>query len=128
LIVDPKNENKIYKPDLALIMSEDGGKSFSVISGGAHGDFHDVWVNPESPDHLIAGDDGGIWYSYDAGNTWWKGYNLPISPSTLCCWICALFLHHTARFSPVFGRFCSEVVQKFSPRNAFPAQWNFEVM
>lgn len=79
LIVDPKNENKIYKPDLALIMSDDGGKSFSTISGGAHGDFHDVWVNPDSPDHLIAGDDGGIWYSYDAGNTWWKGYNLPVS-------------------------------------------------
>jgi photosystem II stability/assembly factor-like uncharacterized protein len=79
LIVDPRNENKIYKPDGALIMSEDGGKSFSVISGGAHGDFHDVWVNPDSTDHLIAGDDGGIWYSYDAGNTWWKGYNLPIS-------------------------------------------------
>src|ERR1700740_888826 len=42
LIVDPKNENKVYKPDLTLIMSEDGGKSFSVIGGSAHGDFHDV--------------------------------------------------------------------------------------
>src|SRR6266481_6209982 len=79
LIVDPKNENKVYKPDLTLIMSEDGGKSFSVIGGPAHGDFHDVWVNPENTDHLIAGDDGGIWYSYDGGNTWWKGNNLPIS-------------------------------------------------
>jgi len=27
----------------------------------------------------VAGDDGGIWYSYDSGNTWWKGYNLPVS-------------------------------------------------
>jgi photosystem II stability/assembly factor-like uncharacterized protein len=79
LIVDPKNENKVYKPDLTLIMSEDGGKSFSVIGGSAHGDFHDVWVNPDNTDHLIAGDDGGIWYSYDGGNTWWKGNNLPIS-------------------------------------------------
>ena len=79
LIVDPKNENKVYKPDLALIMSEDGGKSFSVISGGAHGDFHDIWIDPENTDHLIAGDDGGIWYSYDGGSTWWKGTNLPIS-------------------------------------------------
>src|SRR5215471_9361848 len=43
LIVDPKNENKVYKPDLTLIMSDDGGKSFSTIGGGAHGDFHDVW-------------------------------------------------------------------------------------
>src|ERR1700674_2785650 len=79
LIVDPKNENRLYKPDLILIMSDDGGRSFSGIGNGAHGDFHDVWVNPDNTDHVIAGDDGGVWYSYDGGNTWWKGNNLPIS-------------------------------------------------
>ncbi|MGA6957611.1 MAG: hypothetical protein WBY73_21045, partial [Candidatus Acidiferrales bacterium] len=79
LIVDPKNENKVYKPDLTLIMSDDGGKSFSAIGGSAHGDFHDVWVDPDNTNHLIAGDDGGVWYSYDSGNTWWKAGNLPIS-------------------------------------------------
>src|SRR5947209_184550 len=79
LIVDPKDENKIYKPDLSLIVSNDGGQSFSNISGGAHGDFHDVWVDPNNTDHLITGDDGGLWYSYDGGNKWWKAQNLPIS-------------------------------------------------
>ena len=79
LIVDPKNENKIYKPDGPLIASNDGGKSFSNISGGAHGDFHDVWIDPSNTDHIITGDDGGVWYSYDAGNRWWKGDNLPVS-------------------------------------------------
>ncbi|HEX8686690.1 MAG TPA: hypothetical protein VF654_09310, partial [Pyrinomonadaceae bacterium] len=79
LIVDPQDENKIYKPDLSLIVSYDGGKSFSNISGGAHGDFHDVWVNPANTDHLIVGDDGGLWYSYDGGNRWWKAQNLPVS-------------------------------------------------
>src|SRR6266581_4414203 len=79
LIVDPRNENKIYKPDLSLIVSTDGGTSFSNIGGGSHGDFHDVWVDPTSTDHLIAGDDGGLWYSYDAGNKWWKADNLPVS-------------------------------------------------
>lgn len=79
LIVDPKNENKVYKPDLTLIMSEDGGKSFSGIANSVHGDVHDVWVNPENTDHLIEGDDGGVWYSHDGGNAWWKGNNLPIS-------------------------------------------------
>ena len=79
LIVDPKNENKVYKPDLTLIMSDDGGKSFSAVGSGAHGDFHDVWVDPNNTDHLIAGDDGGVWYSYDSANTWWKANNLPIS-------------------------------------------------
>jgi photosystem II stability/assembly factor-like uncharacterized protein len=79
LIVDPKDENKVYKPDGSLIASTDGGASFSNISGGAHGDFHDVWIDPDNTDHLITGDDGGVWYSYDGGNRWWKGNNLPIS-------------------------------------------------
>ncbi len=79
LIVDPKDENKIYKPDGSLIASNDGGQSFSNISGGAHGDFHDVWINPNNTDNLITGDDGGVWYSFDGGNRWWKGNNLPVS-------------------------------------------------
>jgi photosystem II stability/assembly factor-like uncharacterized protein len=79
LIVDPKDEDKLYKPDGPLIASNDGGRSFSNISGGAHGDFHDVWINPENTDHLIVGDDGGVWYSFDGGNRWWKGNNLPVS-------------------------------------------------
>jgi photosystem II stability/assembly factor-like uncharacterized protein len=79
LIVDPKNENKIYKPDLILIGSTDGGKSFSNVAGGAHGDFHDLWIDPNNTDRMITGDDGGIWYSYDSGNRWWKGDNLPVS-------------------------------------------------
>jgi len=79
LIVDPKDENKIYKPDGAMIMSNDGGKSFSGISGGAHGDFHDVWIDPDDTERVITSDDGGIWYSHDGANTWWKGNNLPVS-------------------------------------------------
>ena len=79
LIVDPRDPDRVYKPDGGLIVSTDGGKSFSNISGNAHGDFHDVWIDPHNSDHLITGDDGGLWYSYDAGNKWWKGENLPVS-------------------------------------------------
>lgn len=79
LIVDPKDENKLYKPGGGLIVSSDGGKSFSGISGGAHGDFHDVWIDPDNTNNVITGDDGGIWYSYDSGNKWVKANNLPIS-------------------------------------------------
>ena len=79
LIVDPKDPDKVYKPDGSLIASSDGGESFSNISGGAHGDFHDVWIDPNNTDHLITGDDGGLWYSFDGGNRWWKADNLPVS-------------------------------------------------
>src|SRR5271169_5158396 len=79
LIVDPKDQNKIFKPDLVLLLSTDGGKSFNVVSGGAHGDFHDVWVNPKNPNIVIAGDDGGLWRSEDGGNRWKHQMNLPVS-------------------------------------------------
>jgi photosystem II stability/assembly factor-like uncharacterized protein len=79
LIVDPKNPDKIFKPNLPLIVSLDGGKSFSSTGGGAHGDWHDLWINPDNTNHVIGGDDGGLFLSYDGGNRWWKGDNLPIS-------------------------------------------------
>jgi photosystem II stability/assembly factor-like uncharacterized protein len=79
LIVDPKNENRVYKPDGSMIMSTDGGATFSVISGSTHGDSHDVWIDPLNSDHLMVADDGGLWYSHDGGDKWWKAETLPIS-------------------------------------------------
>ncbi|MEP6967888.1 MAG: sialidase, partial [Pseudomonadota bacterium] len=79
LIVDPKNPDRVFKTDLPLIASEDGGKSFSSVAGGAHGDHHAVWIDPTDTQHVITGDDGGLWISRDGGNRWAKVENLPIS-------------------------------------------------
>ncbi|HVV96321.1 MAG TPA: hypothetical protein VHC92_04215, partial [Rhodanobacteraceae bacterium] len=79
LIVDPTNPDRLFKPDLNLIMSADGGKAFANVGGGTHGDHHDVWIDPSNPQHVITGDDGGLWQSYDGGNKWWKQNNLPVS-------------------------------------------------
>jgi photosystem II stability/assembly factor-like uncharacterized protein len=81
LIVDPKNPDRVFKTDGPLILSEDAGKSFTVVGGfqGAHGDLHDVWIDPTNPQTLATGDDGGMWYSYNGGSKWWKGENLPVS-------------------------------------------------
>jgi photosystem II stability/assembly factor-like uncharacterized protein len=79
LIIDPKNPDRLFKPDLSLIQSLDGGKSFASVGGGSHGDNHVVWIDPTDTAHVLAGDDGGLWQSYDGGNKWWKSNNLPIS-------------------------------------------------
>jgi photosystem II stability/assembly factor-like uncharacterized protein len=79
LTVDPKNPDRLFKPDLNLIQSLDGGKSFANVGGGTHGDHHDIWIDPTDTQHVITGDDGGLWQSYDGGNKWWKQNNLPIS-------------------------------------------------
>jgi len=81
LIVDPRDAKRVFKTDGNLILSEDGGKSFSVVGGfnGMHGDLHDLWIDPNNSQHVFAGDDGGLWISYDGGNRWWKSDNLPIA-------------------------------------------------
>jgi photosystem II stability/assembly factor-like uncharacterized protein len=79
LIVDPKDETKIFKPDLNLLLSVNGGESFSVVSAAAHGDFHDVWIDPNNTNVVIAGDDGGLWRSEDGGTRWKHELNLPVS-------------------------------------------------
>jgi photosystem II stability/assembly factor-like uncharacterized protein len=79
LIVDPSHPDRLFKPDYALIVSEDGGKSFANTSGRSHGDWHDLWIDPTNTKHLVGGDDGGLWISYDGGNRWWKSNNLPVS-------------------------------------------------
>jgi len=79
LRVDPANPDRLFKPDLRLIMSLDGGKSFANVGGGTHGDHHVVWIDPSNTQHVITGDDGGLWQSYDGGNKWWKQNNLPVS-------------------------------------------------
>ncbi|MGB8129752.1 MAG: sialidase [Candidatus Angelobacter sp.] len=76
LIVDPKNENKVFKVDLVLLLSVDGGRSFSSTAN-THGDNHTVWIDPNNTNQIYAGDDGGFWSSSDGGTRWARAWNLP---------------------------------------------------
>ena len=79
IVVDPKDPNRLFKMGYSITASEDGGKSFSNAAGGSHGDWHDIWINPANTKYIVGGDDGGLWYSYDGANRWWKANNLPVS-------------------------------------------------
>jgi photosystem II stability/assembly factor-like uncharacterized protein len=79
IVVDPKNPQLLFKMGYSITVSEDGGRSFSNAAGGSHGDWHDIWINPTNTKNIVGGDDGGLWYSYDGANRWWKANNLPVS-------------------------------------------------
>ena len=82
IIIDPTDADRLYKVNFSLIASDDGGKSFARVGGGlggTHGDHHDTWINPTNTRHVITGDDGGLFISYDGGNKWLKTDNLPVS-------------------------------------------------
>jgi len=70
--VDPKNENRIYSLYQPIAMSEDAGKSFSIIAPTQkiHADHHALWISPTDPSFIIDGGDGGLAISRDRGKTW----------------------------------------------------------
>lgn len=80
IFVDPANENRIYSIYSMISRSEDGGKNWQVIVpySGVHPDHHALWINPNDPDHLINGNDGGLNISYDRGKKWRFVENLPL--------------------------------------------------
>lgn len=79
LYVDPKDPMRVYKPATSLIVSDDGGKTFSGISGAVHSDLHAMWINPDDPDQMFVGCDGGVYTSEDRGAKWRFLENLPLS-------------------------------------------------
>ncbi len=69
--VSPDNENEIYLLGAPLFHSTDGGKTYERISYPTlHGDHQAMWIDPENPNHIIGGNDGGLNFSYDRGKTW----------------------------------------------------------
>ena len=54
--------------------STDGGTNFSEITT-PHGDNHDLWIDPNNPQRMVQGNDGGACVSYNGGDTWSTIYN-----------------------------------------------------
>jgi photosystem II stability/assembly factor-like uncharacterized protein len=77
--VSPVDENKVVVCGLPLLMSKDGGKTFTSMDGdNTHGDHHAVWINPKRDSHMIDCDDGGVHITYDDGKNWFKANSPPV--------------------------------------------------
>jgi|CXWL01.1.fsa_nt_gi photosystem II stability/assembly factor-like uncharacterized protein len=79
LVGDPKNPSRIYKMSTVAATSDDGGRTWSSLSGNFHVDVHALWINPKNTDELFMGSDGGAYHSWDRGNRWLFVENLPLS-------------------------------------------------
>ncbi len=98
LRVAPDDADQVYVGGFRLIYSKDGGKTFERDGGwatrqsrehvfrlhahrgiGMHLDVHDIWIDPEHPDRVLLGNDGGLYVSQDRGETWLHLNNLPIA-------------------------------------------------
>ncbi len=69
VFADTRNADVVYVENTSLFRSEDGGKTTKAIRG-THGDFHDLWIDPDQPEHLVVGNDGGGAVSTNTGKLW----------------------------------------------------------
>jgi photosystem II stability/assembly factor-like uncharacterized protein len=78
IVVDPRNEDVLIKAGLFASISKDGGKTFKGL-GDMHADLHDIWFDINDSDRFYAGTDGGVYRTWDGGNTMEMVNDLPLS-------------------------------------------------
>ncbi|WP_236139836.1 VPS10 domain-containing protein [Mongoliitalea daihaiensis] len=77
---DPQNADRLFTLYSRVGMSEDGGKSFTQLLTyeGVHPDHHAWYINPNNPNLMIDGNDGGLNITRDGGKTWYFAENIPV--------------------------------------------------
>ena len=70
LEVDPQDANTVILGGSRMYRSRDGGQSFSIIAYDLHVDWHVFEYAPSDPNVIVGGCDGGVYASYDRGNSW----------------------------------------------------------
>ncbi len=69
--VDPSDDKTIWIAGVSLHISRDGGKTFTDDAGrGTHADHHAMWIDPGNSRHVLLGNDGGFYMTWDQGKTW----------------------------------------------------------
>lgn len=76
----PTDPNTVISMDVFNQITRDGGKTWNQLGEEyKHVDNHVIWMDPENPDFMLAGCDGGVYHSYDGANTWNFHGNLPVT-------------------------------------------------
>src|SRR5690606_37634057 len=80
IFADPVDVNRVYSMDVRTMVTDNGGKSFAQLGEkDKHVDNHVVWIDPDNTDHLLIGCDGGLYESFDRGQTYTHFSNLPLA-------------------------------------------------
>lgn len=78
--VDPQHPDRVWVLGTYLHKSIDGGKTFTTDSTGdrIHVDHHALWLDPDDGNHMVLGNDGGLYLTHDGAKSWDFVDNLPI--------------------------------------------------
>jgi photosystem II stability/assembly factor-like uncharacterized protein len=84
LFTHPANTETVYLHNIALFRTENGGENWSKVSNGVHVDQHDMYIDPNNPDYIVLGNDGGLYVSENGANSWSHRKSLPITQFYTC--------------------------------------------
>jgi photosystem II stability/assembly factor-like uncharacterized protein len=76
IFADPKSRDRVYVLASSMVVSNDGGVTFKRVRE-PHGDNHALWINPDHPEVMVEGNDGGATVSLDGGESWSSELNQP---------------------------------------------------
>ncbi len=76
VFADPNDEHTVYVMSAPALRSIDGGKTWENLPS-AHGDYHDLWINPKNSKNMVLADDGGAAISFNGAETWSTQDNMP---------------------------------------------------
>jgi photosystem II stability/assembly factor-like uncharacterized protein len=82
IFVDPRTTDTIWSVNTNMERSSDGGKTWRRAGWetlGMHVDHHDITFDPGDPKHVLVGNDGGLYETYDDGASWRFFTNLPVT-------------------------------------------------
>lgn len=70
--VDPSDKDFVYVLGTSLYKSKDGGKTFTAdgVTDGIHVDHHAMWIDPRDGRHMVLGNDGGVYVTWDRMLNW----------------------------------------------------------
>jgi photosystem II stability/assembly factor-like uncharacterized protein len=79
IYADPHKAGRVYAVDVRINVTDDDGKTFRPVDWNIHVDHHAIAFDAADALHLLVGNDGGLYETWDAGRTWRHFTNLPIS-------------------------------------------------
>ncbi|HLH39256.1 MAG TPA: hypothetical protein VKX39_08930 [Bryobacteraceae bacterium] len=68
--VDPADENHLFVLGSQNNESYDGGATFRAVVENIHVDHHALWIDPKNSRHMLDGNDGGVYMTWDGGRSW----------------------------------------------------------
>ncbi len=80
IFASPHVFDRVYSMDTLLHVTDDGGKTFQPLGEQwKHVDNHALVIDPDHEDHLLIGCDGGLYETWDRGQSYEFHANLPIT-------------------------------------------------